>query len=607
MQLFDRYQGCTVDSNDLPSQIDLGRYYVLKTKEDITNRIINVGTDKIIRQRLLENDNKSLQGVFCQFYHAVNSAEENEFKIPPLIQSVKDKLFLNDFEVMLENKLFHLEEIFLQPHYLLQRTIEKVNVSRAKRIPTKSYQNLASHTEDWLHKSIVNFKPRRILNEELDLLFDVYENQATVAFIERCLLYLSGRIKEVHDISDFIVEYERILADRDDARGWYKKTDRNLALIGDVYEDHNYNIENGRNDILNKTQDRLRQMQKRLKALQGTRVYNEVNKRMVQSLLTEKEINPTNVMANHKHYRYVREMWRELNNVSNEQSDDERGKYEQEVIGGVRNYAKALLTYIIQDVYGYYLSGTYCCWTAKHDRFCEITLRENDDQSLLLNIGGVMITFVIVANDSDEELDFDNNRNLYVLSLGNRKKCGRVINISPYDADSVERVGRVIRENMLRAYIQKLNKIYYYPQRLRDYVKYIKCPKIEFTNTFTYKFNGVPDVNLNPTDIIQQMEKDYNFSRRSRPDRDIIRQEMQDFVNTVNDCATSLFSMIHCQALDCYNQMRRSCVGQLSYLECDCGFVLDSTDGHVLFCNKDARHERLRPEDWGLDYVEFDI
>lgn len=607
MQLFDRYQGRTVDSSNLPSQIDLGRYYVLKTKEDVTNRVINVGADKIIRQGLLENDNKSQQGLFCKFYHIVGSAAKNEFKISPLIQSVKDKLFLNDFEVTLEDKLFHLEEIFRQPHYLLQHTIEKVNVSRAKRIPAKSYQNLASHTEDWLHKSIVNFKPRRILNEELDLLYDVYENQATVAFIERCLLYLSSRIKEVHDIQDFLVEYERILADRDDARGWYKKTDRNLALIGDVYEDQNYHRKYDRNDVLAKTQERLRQMQKRLKALQGSGFYDEVNKRLVQSLLTEKEIKPTNVMANHKHYRYVREMWRELNKVSNEQTDDERGKYEQEVIGGVRSYAKALVAYTIQDVYGYNLSGTYDAWTASHDRFCEIDFEENADNSLSLKVGGSIVTFVVVANDAEVQGNSYDNRNLYVLSLGDSRKYGRVINISPYDADSVERIGRVIREYILRAYIRKLNEYHTYPQRLRDYVKYIRCPKIEFLDTFSYKFNGVPENDINSSEVIQQLERDDNFNRRSRPDRDLIRQEMLDFVNDVNVCAGSLFSTICCQSLDCYSQMRRQQAGQLSYLECDCGFVLNSTDGHVLFCNKDKRYENLRPDDWGLDYVEFDI
>lgn len=222
MLLYDRFTGSTLDSNSLPNLIDLGRYFVCDSRQDITNRIVNVGTNKLISQGLLESKNKSLQDLFCYFNVAI-SHKDNDFSVVPLIQSVKEKLFLNEFESLLESKIFHLEEIFRQPHYLLQRTIEKVNVSRAKRIPAKSYQNLASHTEDWLHKSIVDFKPRRILNEELDLLYDVYENQVTIALIERCLIYLNSRIQEVHDISNFLTEYNKLLSDRNDSNGWYKK------------------------------------------------------------------------------------------------------------------------------------------------------------------------------------------------------------------------------------------------------------------------------------------------------------------------------------------------------------------------------------------------
>lgn len=204
MQIYDRLKSVQIDDKNLPSQIDLGRFYIVDTKEELTNRIINAGSDKIILQDLLDNKNKSLQDLFCYFHASTNESGLSDFSVIPLIQSVKEKLFLNKFEELLEAKILHLEEIFRQPHYVLQRTIEKVNVSRAKRIPAKSYQNLASHTEDWLHKSIVDFKPRRILNEELDLDFDVYENQVSVALIERCLLYLNSRIQEVTTLETFL-------------------------------------------------------------------------------------------------------------------------------------------------------------------------------------------------------------------------------------------------------------------------------------------------------------------------------------------------------------------------------------------------------------------
>ena len=115
MKVYDRYNGNLLDVDKLPEQIDLGRFVIPKTNEDITNRIINVGAERIIRQEILENDNKSLQSLFCQFYQFVTKAETDSFDVKPIIQSVKSKLFLNRFESLLEEKLFHLEEIFRQP------------------------------------------------------------------------------------------------------------------------------------------------------------------------------------------------------------------------------------------------------------------------------------------------------------------------------------------------------------------------------------------------------------------------------------------------------------------------------------------------------------
>ena len=135
MHVFDRLKSITIDSSKLPNYIDLGRYFVVESGQDLTNRVVNVGVDKFISQELLESKNKSLQDLFCYFNAALIEIGDNDFAIIPLIQSVKDKLSLNKFEELLGSKVFHLEEIFRQPHYLLQRTIEKVNVSRAKRIP----------------------------------------------------------------------------------------------------------------------------------------------------------------------------------------------------------------------------------------------------------------------------------------------------------------------------------------------------------------------------------------------------------------------------------------------------------------------------------------
>lgn len=607
MQIYDRIESRVVREDSLPNHIDLGRYYYVETKRDLTNRIINVGTEKFIDQGLLQSTNKSLQDLFCYFHNRVTMAGDNDFSIVPLIQSVKDKLFLNKFEKMLEQKLFHLEEIFRQPHYLLQRYIEKVNVSRAKRIPAKSYQNLASHTEDWLHKSIVNFKPRRILNEELDLNFDVYENQITIALIERCLVYLGSRIQEVHDISDFLDDYKKLLSERDDESGWYKKIKRNLRLIGYVYEDENYSSTTERKETLSKTQERLLQMSKRLKALLGSPVCDEVNHRMVLSLMTKRDVRPTNVIANHRHYRYVRELWSALNEVDFERSEEERVEYEQEVIDGVRCYSKAILAYVVQDSLDYNIHGSFLKWTASPllPSLPNISFEETNDNRFQLTIGNESFYFVVLCNLTKIKKD-KIAKNVYVLSLNKEKLNDKVISISPYDPDSIERVGGIIKSYIIRDYVKRINQQFEYPHSLRDYVNCIKTDDVVFDlKSFSYTFKAIPNTDLSVETAIELLKVNETFSKKSRQEKDRLKKAMQDLVEGINTAATILANLIVC--IDCSSPIPRRRLRQLNYITCDCGFVLDSSaTNHVVFHNVDDKYSLLSKAQWGMDYVEYD-
>jgi hypothetical protein len=506
---------------------------VCDSRQDITNRIVNVGTNKLISQGLLESKNKSLQDLFCYFNVAI-SHKDNDFSVVPLIQSVKEKLFLNEFESLLESKIFHLEEIFRQPHYLLQRTIEKVNVSRAKRIPTKSYQNLASHTEDWLHKSIVDFKPRRILNEELDLLYDVYENQVTIALIERCLIYLNSRIQEVHDISNFLTEYNKLLSDRNDSNGWYKKIDRNLSLIGCVYEDENYSGGMSRNDILSKTHQRLISLCKRLKALQNAPLFGEVNHRMVLSLMSEQDIRTTNVIANHKHYRYVRDLWLALNKVDHEKSEKEREQYEQDVINGVRSYSKTVIAYVMQNVLEYELEGNYSNWNAIHPYYPTVTFSETQDNILSINVGRTSLSFLVLANYpaiAQSELKDDS----YILCMCDDRTYGNITGISPYDADSIERVGTILKSYIIKDFVTQLRNKYEYPHHLRDFISCIDSEYIEFCRDFTYSFKGLSFDNINSKQPLEKVVLYDAFKQRSRSEKDAIRTDIESLIEEINE------------------------------------------------------------------------
>ena len=602
MQVYDRLKSVTIDVNSLPSHIDLGRYYMVDPKEDLTNRVINFGSDKYIDQALLDSKYKSLQELFCYFHISTNEIGENDFTLVPLIQRVKEKLFLNKFEELLESKIFHLEEIFRQPHYLLQRTIEKVNVSRAKRIPAKSYQNLASHTEDWLHKSIVDFKPRRILNEELELQFDIYENQVSVALIERCLKYLNSRIQELEDIKKFLGEYVKLLNDRNDSAGWYEKINRNLTLIGHVYEDEHYSGEISRDEILSKTHKNLLQMLKRLKALKASTLYEEVNHRIVQNCIPKRDIIPTNVIANHKHYRYVRELWLALNKVDLEKSEAERSEYEQEVIDGVRCYAKVLLAYIMSDILKYKLNGTYSKWSASHFFYPEASFEETEDNHLLMCLGQNSFNFLVLCNDPKADLG-EESKDSYILALNSSKSTEKQICINPYDADSVERVGKIIRTYIIKNYVFNLRQQFLYPQVLRDYVGCIVAQDVIFLKDYHYVFKGIPLSHLEKETAVDNILRNQLFNNRSRLDKDMIKKNMESLIDQINDNAEKLSGFISCPC--CLRPMPRRNQRQLDYLSFDCGFVLDSSSNHVIFYNADPKYSNLKEDDWGMDYIKY--
>jgi hypothetical protein len=173
IRLFDRYTGTLVSEYDLPNHIDLGRYGIIESNRQLIEVTYSTyQTKKTISQDLLLEENSGIQDLFIDISIEMDHAEKDSFSVIPLIRRIRNKIGLTDFEKLLHDKLFHLEEIFRNPHSLLTRETEKVPTSRAKRIPVKSYQHLASHTEDWVHKSIISFTPSHVLHEELNLNFE---------------------------------------------------------------------------------------------------------------------------------------------------------------------------------------------------------------------------------------------------------------------------------------------------------------------------------------------------------------------------------------------------------------------------------------------------
>ena len=610
MKILDRYTGKAVSDKDLPDQIDFGRFAIINSVTKPTELTYsNFSTNNLILQELLLDKNKSLQDVFVDINIDVQKSQANRFKVIPLIRRIKNKLDLNEFEVMLCENVFHLEEIFRQPHYLLEREIEKVHVSRAKRIPSKSYQYLASHTEDWIHKSIVNFKPSRILNEELDLNFDVYENQFTVTLLERCLIYLNSRLKEIQDIKSFLELYKKLLQNRKDENGWYKKIKRNLLLIGAEYEDENYQKKTYEGSTLSQTEVILNQLNKRLLLLRRSELFDIVNKKTTQAL----SLRNTNVLVSHKHYRYAKTLWIALDKVKPERNDIEKMQSEQNIFDGVKAYSTALVVYCLQDYLGYSLLGQYSSFTGKHTYYPDVSFNIDTNGILNISIGKQTLKLIVIANEPAEAsklAEVLRQQKAYILYFSEQTPIvnDRIIRINPLDPDSCERMASLLKKYIAKDYLAKLNVEYRYVSILRDFISLIPNDYLHFDNIrFTYRFVSLPLKHIVATDIEDSLESHENYKViKSRNEKERIQTEIRDLVSQINDNGQKL-KKEYLRCMECGQALNLHAVKKLDYLICQqCHNLLDSSNyPNVVLKNNDSKYQKLSESDWGMDYLRF--
>ena len=608
MKIYDRYINKNVSENELPNQIDFGRYCFFETGQDIT--CSNLITNKVIRQELLLEKNKSIQDILIDISIDIEKSTNGEFNVVPLIRRIRNKLGLNEFEKLLFEKVFHLEEVFRVPHYLLEREIEKVNVSRAKKIPSKSYQYLASHTEDWIHKSIVNFKPSRILNEELDLNFDIYENQLAAVFVERCLVYFNSRLKEIQDIKSFLSDYDKLLKNRDDQKGWYKKIFRNLSLIGSVYEDGNHQNKNAGGSTLTETEEVLNQVHKRLLQLRKSNLFEIVNKKVMHSI----SLRNTNVLVNHKHYRYLKSLWIELDQVKPEKSVNQKLKFEQDVINGLRNYAKSLITYSLTENLEYELIGNFENYSAIHLFLSDITFEETGRGILELKVGNHKIKIIVVGNIPayDEKLfSLLENSKTFIFYYNEEPsiKNSNLINVNLLDPDSLERVGILLRKFLLQSYLENLQKCYHFKQGLKEYVKYFPDQFLSFNVTdYTYYFHSYPNEEILLDQFKNNIENDPIFKAKSRPQKEDILKTISELVVQINEIALELKNKyLHC--FNCGEKINSYNVDRLNYIKCiSCTCLIDSSNlAQVTLKIDDPKNFGISAEEFGIDSITLSM
>ena len=619
MQIIDRYTGKILSESNLPDDIELGRYAISvdSTYKELTSSTYKVREGQRIHQELLDDVNKDKHNIFEIISESV---ENGDFQSIPLLQGIKTGLEFGDFATQLDDDFKHIEAIFHAPYSKLNRTIEKVPVSKAKRISNRSNQYLAAHTEDWLHKGLVSFRPSRILTEEIISDENVFENQLLIALVTRAAQLLERKLRYTRDISKFLIEYAKLIEKHEKSTDcWYKRVKRELSLAGKVYDEQSGNYKATNDDILivTSTMRRLKKLRDSLLKLRQYDLFYNVDQRLVKSV----QYHDTNVLINDKHYRYLKKLWILLLKEENINPEDNKANTDEFVINNVRNYGVSLINYAVKDkeYLGYELNGTDKQWQAHRKNCPDMSLSLDASGVIIVTVGSKKFRFIVTCDIPYFAGNQHLPENTYIIAYDNNDAdddytitpvdSDNIIPVSLRDISCVERIAIILRKEMLKQYVENtLFKSYAIPRILQPYYeglsRFIKCIEIEKKEP-CYIFIKYPVVDFNKNKWRDVVTNSEYYNDKGRMEQMKISEALDNFINDYELYAMTLCEELRCFDPDCSLQINSWQCDNLSYIVCSCGYVLDSTNrNHIVFYKKDSPYSS---EEMGMDYLEVSL
>ena len=619
MQIIDRYTGKILNDSNLPGDIELGRYAISmgSSYRELTSKSYKVQEGQRIHQELLDDVNKDKHNIFEIISESV---EKGDFRSIPLLQGIKNGLEFGDFATQMEEDFKHIEAIFHAPYSKLNRTIEKVPVSRAKRISNRSNQYLAAHTEDWLHKGLVSFRPSRILTEEIISDENVFENQLVIALVTRAAHHLERKLRYTRDITEFLIEYSKLIEKHEKSEDcWYKKVRRELSLAGKVYDEQsgNYKAANADIQIVTSTMKRLKKLRDSLLKLRQYDLFYNVDQRLVKSV----QYHDTNVLINDKHYRYLKKLWFLLLKEENANPDDNKADADEYIVNNVRNYGISIINYAVKDIeyLGFNVVGKDKQWEAKRDNCPDMHLSVDEYGVINVMVGSTKLRFIVICDLPHLTGNKTFPENTYIIAYDNNDAdddyvrssvdSANIIPVSLRDITCVERIAIILRKEMLKQYVENiLFKAYEMPRILFPYYNliatFITCIQID-AKVPSYIFTKYPIVEFNKNKWRDKVLNCDDYKHKSRMEQKKISDALDTFIDDYELYAMDLRNKLRCFDPDCSLQINSWQCDSLSYIVCSCGYVLDSSNhSNIVFYKKDSP---FSPEEMGMDHLAINL
>jgi hypothetical protein len=254
----------------------------------------------------IEAENLRVLGERLDELEANAAAPEQWLSVPPLVPGIHEKVKLQAWEEKLPSALEHLRIVCYRPRMHLQTEVERVPITRARRLPGQAFAHLSAHPEDWERRTLTGVRPRRILTVHTGESLDIYENRLAVRLIDRLLNHLENRIRELRSVVDLLA-YSLDFSKSASGTQW--RRDRMYHRWGHMTVDEK-DWEAGR-WTLSFLEARVRE----LRVLLDSPLYRGISRGSFVSGALKK----TNLLNKDQHYRHVAALWLVLGRVEQEQ------------------------------------------------------------------------------------------------------------------------------------------------------------------------------------------------------------------------------------------------------------------------------------------------
>ena len=323
--------------------------------------------------------------------------------VVPLVPGISEQVDLLRLEVRIRRDFGHVETACKRPQAHLHVQVERVPVSRARRIPVEAAAYLGAHTEDWDRRLVAGVLPKRILAEMRHEQLDIYENRVVARLLDNLMSYLNRRIRVLERLL-------RIFQQKEDysgaAGGTYQRRLRITELWGESID---------ANEGRRKAEANLKELGRlkyKLRSLFGSALYEAVPRRAY----VPTTLRSTNILTNDQHYRRVAMLWREWARTGAErpQSPRELNAQAQRLCRGMDAFSMVLVVRAL-DALGYEPSNAHAdepivrgTDIRLHGHGIEPVLQWRKDGTIAIKLGEREMVIVPLAMDlqagTDEQI-----------------------------------------------------------------------------------------------------------------------------------------------------------------------------------------------------------